>query len=88
MRPPASVVAGKGKVVELSELKGCVVTIDVHPELRGRVGKVDGDVVVSAAGGGRRDRRVKSTDAYAYTRTRDRDRPDFYRIFLSVWHVF
>ena len=56
----ASVVAGKGKVVELSELEGCVVwcvvTIDVHPELRGRVGKVDGDVVVSAAGGGRRDR--------------------------------
>jgi len=34
----------------------CVVTIDVHPELRGRVGKVDGDVVVSAAIDGRRGR--------------------------------
>ena len=46
----ASVVAGKGEVVELGELKGCVVTIDVHPGLRGRVCKVDGDVVVSMAG--------------------------------------
>ena len=33
-----------------SMLKRCVVTIDVYPGLRGRVCKVDGDVVVSMAG--------------------------------------
>ena len=35
-------------MVELGELKRCVVTIDVHPGLRGRVCKVDGDVVVKS----------------------------------------
>ena len=37
VRERGSVVASKGEAVELGELKRCVVTIDVHPVLRGRV---------------------------------------------------
>ena len=49
VRVAVGVGVSKGEVVELGELKRCVVIIEVHPGLRGRVCKVDGDVVVSTA---------------------------------------
>ena len=66
-------------MVELSKLKGCVVTIDVHPELRGRVGKVDGDVVVSA--------RVKTASCDRWRCNPHRTSEEGFGVYLPITHA-